>query len=203
MANIIAARFDTQAQADSALAALRSAGVAATDSTSFFLNPPGQHAIHPVGGDAHHSEGTKDVPKGAAKAATIGSITGLALGTATGAALGEPGFTAAGAIAGAGVGGFVGSLVGGVSSARQSDADQSSREEPAERASGIIVAVSAGSVAEDELVRVLRAQGALEIERAQGEWRDGTWADFDPRRTPDLIGVAHGADPRGPAGSGV
>ena len=26
----------------------------------------------------------------------------------------------------------------------------------------------------------LRAEGAADIEQAQGEWRDGDWADFNP-----------------------
>jgi hypothetical protein len=33
----------------------------------------------------------------------------------------------------------------------------------------------------------LRGQGVMDIERAAGEWRDGAWVDFDPRRTPELI----------------
>jgi hypothetical protein len=35
----------------------------------------------------------------------------------------------------------------------------------------------------------LRAHGALEIERAEGEWRDAAWIDFDPRRIPDFVEV--------------
>jgi hypothetical protein len=106
MAGIIAARFETQAEADSALDALRALGVPAADTTCFYLNPPGQHAQYPIGGDAHHDEGTKHAGASAKAAAAIGSAAGLALGTATGAAFGEPGFTAAGAIAGAGLGGM-------------------------------------------------------------------------------------------------
>ena len=34
---------------------------------------------------------------------------------------------------------------------------------------------------------VLRANGALDIERASGEWSDGAWIDFDPRRTPQRV----------------
>ena len=32
-----------------------------------------------------------------------------------------------------------------------------------------------------------RSRGAIDIERAEGVWRDGTWADFDPLRTPRLV----------------
>jgi hypothetical protein len=35
--------------------------------------------------------------------------------------------------------------------------------------------------AEARALAVLRSQGASEIGRAEGEWRDGSWRDFDPR----------------------
>lgn len=31
---------------------------------------------------------------------------------------------------------------------------------------------------------VLRASGAANVERVDGEWVDGEWADFDPARPP-------------------
>jgi hypothetical protein len=188
MPNIIAARFETQAEADAALKAVSAAGIRAQDATCFYVNPPGQHAIYPIGGDAHHDEGTKHSGTAAAAAAAIGSVTGLAIGTATGAALGEPGFTAAGAIAGAGIGGYVGSLAGGLTGSRAGRPGHATTEEPVGHRSGVMVAVHIdGSVPIDEVVRVLHAQGALEVESAQGDWRKGTWVDFDPRRTPDRI----------------
>ena len=201
MAKIIAGRFETQTDADRTLDALRRAGFETGSYGSFYLNPPGQHAEYPIGGDAHHDEGTKESGKKAGTAAAIGSVTGLALGTATGAALGEPGFTAAGAIAGAGIGGYVGALAGGLAGSRSCDPEQATLEEPVERAPGIIVAIAVdGEGAEGRAIDVLRAQGAIEIERAQGEWSNGTWIDFDPRRTPDLIDTPAGEGPRGPAG---
>jgi hypothetical protein len=51
----------------------------------------------------------------------------------------------------------------------------------------MVAARLGGGIEEDELVRALRAQGALHIERAQGEWRDREWVDFDPRRPPEYI----------------
>ena len=188
MAEIIAARFDTQAQAESALGALRAVGVAGPDSTIFFLNPPGQHSEYPIGGDAHHDEGTKHAGGKAKAVAAIGSAAGLALGTATGAALGEPGFTAAGAIAGAGLGGYVGALAGGLTGSRGGRLENASVEEPVERRGGMMVAVRlGGGIVESEVLRVLRSQGALAIERAEGEWRDGSWVDFDARRPAQYI----------------
>jgi hypothetical protein len=181
MARIIAAKVETQAQAERIVAALRRAGLAAEDVSSFYLNPPGQHAEYPIGGDAHHDEGTKKSGKTAAAGAAVGGVTGLALGTAVAAAT-DAGFTAIAGLAGAGVGAYAGSLAGGLSGTRGGDPRQSSLEEPVERDAGVIVAVRIHDN-EESALQVLRAEGALDIERANGEWRDGAWVDFDPRRT--------------------
>jgi hypothetical protein len=188
MARIIAGRFHTQAQADAALGALGAAGFAAEDRSSFYLSAPGQHDLQPMGGDTeHHSEGTKHAGKTAVAGGAIGGVAGLALGTAAAAAM-EPGFTAVAAAAGAGVGAYAGALAGGVSGSRQSDPRKATPEEPVERKAGIMVAVRAdGDGSEDRAIQTLRAHGALEIERAEGEWRDGSWSDFDPLRTPRLV----------------
>lgn len=39
---------------------------------------------------------------------------------------------------------------------------------------------------EERVIATLRKEGAAGIERAQGEWCDGGWADFDPAATPQL-----------------
>ena len=185
MARIIAGRFETQAEAERAVEALRSAGFPTPDIASFYLNPPGRHAQYPIGGDAHHDEGTKESGKTATTGATIGGVTGLALGAAVGAAA-EPGITAIASVAGAGVGAYVGSLAGGLTGARAGNPDEATPEEPVARAAGMMVAVRIEGN-EDAAVQALRAQGARDIERATGEWRPGSWVDFDPLRTPELI----------------
>ncbi|HUP93440.1 MAG TPA: hypothetical protein VM164_00940 [Burkholderiales bacterium] len=199
MAQLIAGRFETRARADEAIAALKTAGFASSEITSFYVTPPGQHATYPIGGDAHHDEGTKDSGRKAGAAAAIGGVTGLALGAATAASLGEPGLTAAGAIAGTGIGGYVGSLAGGLMGTRSGNPEHASTVEPVERSSGVMVAVCIDRPDTDtQAVTALRGNGAIELERATGEWRDGAWVDFDARRTPDLI---DGGDaPQGPAG---
>jgi hypothetical protein len=188
MARIIAGRFHTQAQADAALAALERAGFAPEERTSFYLSAPGQHDLQPAGGDTeHHSEGTKEAGKTAVAGGAIGGVAGLALGTAAAAAM-EPGFTAVAAAAGAGVGAYAGALAGGVTGSRHSDPRKATPEEPAVRRAGIVVAARADADgADDRAVQALRGQGALEIERADGDWRDGEWVDFDPLRTPQLV----------------
>jgi len=50
------------------------------------------------------------------------------------------------------------------------------------------VAVIAEMSEDEELaIDVLRSGGALMIERADGAWRNGKWADFDPVRAPEVI----------------
>jgi len=186
MANIIAARFETQPEADRALEALRGAGFAGQSVTSFYLNPPGQHSEYPIGGDAHHDEGTKHSGKTSMAGAAVGGITGLAIGTAATVATG--GFAAVAAVAGAGVGAYVGALAGGLTGAEAGDKSKATTEEPVERKAGVIVAVLAeGAGAQDSIVQVLRAQRPQSIEQADGQWRDGEWVDFDARRPVKLI----------------
>ena len=55
-------------------------------------------------------------------------------------------------------------------------------EHPVEMPAGRMIAVCvdrAGS--EPRAINVLRRTGAREVGRAQGQWRDGGWRDFDPR----------------------
>ena len=200
MSVIFAGRFQAQAEADRAKEALRSAGFRSDEISSFYLNPAGQHASYPIGGDAHHDEGTKDSGKTAVAGGAIGGAAGVALGTVA-AAASEPGFTAAAAVAGAGVGAYVGSLVGAMAGMHAGDPQQASAAEPVERAAGVMVAICVDrqGTAQSAL-HVLRTHGAIEIERATGEWRDGSWADFDPRRTPQFVDEPPGTAPQGPAG---
>jgi len=115
-------------------------------------------------------------------------VTGLAIGTAAAVAM-EPGLTAIAAAAGAGVGAYAGALAGGLSGSRQSDSSAATRDEPAESPAAVILAVRVNVAGEDEerAIRVLRDQGARRVERAVGNWANGSWVDFDPRRTPQYV----------------
>lgn len=57
MATILAARLQLQNQVDEAIAQLSQAGFAPGKMTAFYVNPPGQHAVYPIGGDRFQSPG--------------------------------------------------------------------------------------------------------------------------------------------------
>ena len=48
---------------------------------------------------------------------------------------------------------------------------------------------------EQHVIDTLREEGAADIERADGMWVDGDWADFDPVATPRLVDPAPVAPP--------
>lgn len=52
------------------------------------------------------------------------------------------------------------------------------------RESGVVVAVQVNARTQALAAGVLRNAGGRDVERAQGEWRDGQWVDFDPTRPP-------------------
>lgn len=186
MAQIIAGWFSTQQQAEQALNALARTGVAATDCSTFYLSPPGQHGDIPLNDQVHHDEGSKESGTGAAKGAAAGGAVGLAAGALAAAATAPLGPAAV--VAGAGIGAYVGSLAGAVNKSREGDANEATSEEPVERPAGAIVAVNIGDPNSENLViDTLKNEGAQGIERADGQWRDGEWVDFDPQRPPQWI----------------
>jgi hypothetical protein len=65
----------------------------------------------------------------------------------------------------------------------------------------MLVAVNADAAGVDEqsLARIFEECGAWQVERAEGRWADGVWADFDPVTRPRLIGGRDRFDTR-PAG---
>jgi hypothetical protein len=51
-----------------------------------------------------------------------------------------------------------------------------------------MVAVNTESVDDEDLaVDLMQDHGARMIERADGAWQNGKWADFDPVRPPQVI----------------
>src|SRR4051812_26560081 len=82
MSSIIAATFDHKSEAESAIRELIASGVDETSVCMFALNPPGQHAALPIGGDHYASAGATHAGNGAATGAAVGGAVGLGVGLA-------------------------------------------------------------------------------------------------------------------------
>jgi hypothetical protein len=158
----------------------------AGDATTFFVNPPGQHAQFPIGGDQYADANSSKADTGAIAGAAVGTAVGTAAGVA--AALAVPGLGPALALGVIGVCAYTGSLAGALSRLGQRDTADTNPASPG-RPAGVLVAVRVLSQrAEDVALDVLRQEGALDIERKQGIWDAGEWKDFDPVAPPKLVG---------------
>ena len=174
MERIIAGRFATKGAAD-AVAALMASYVDAGDICIFHNNPPGQHDAYAVGGDEDEDPGAEGAAKSAAGGAVAAGLTAGAIG-----ALGGPVV----ALAAAAVGAYSGSLVGAMKGLGEDDKPGA----PERRPGGIMLSVRiAQPLNEKRVIDTLRAEGAADIEQAEGEWRDGDWVDFDPVAAPRLV----------------
>jgi len=182
MTTIIAGMFDTIDKAQGAVERLLEGRFEPQDVCSFANNPPGQHATFPIGGDENEDPGAAHAEGQAGKGAAIGLGTGAAIGAVT---AGPPG-----AAVGAGIGAYVGSLVGALHGMEGSGTD----EAPVRRPAGVMVAVRTESgSAEQSAISTLHAQGAIHIEKAEGQWRDGKWIDFNPVSAPAIVNANESA----------
>jgi hypothetical protein len=178
MSRIVCGRFDRTVDADAALAALAREGFTDKDVDAFYVGPPGQHAMTPMGGDAPHSSaGSAHAGVAAAIGAVFGALAGLAAGTVASLHLGEMAI-----VLGAGLGAYVGSFAGAMARVRGGRRREATVEHPVEPRGGRMIAVNVDRAgAESRAVAILRQHRARDIGRAEGEWRDGAWRDFDPR----------------------
>jgi hypothetical protein len=175
MSTIIAGRFELQPQAEAAIGALRRAGFPPEQIAYFYVNPPGQHDVYPLGGDHDKSPGAEETGKGVA----AGIVAGAAAGLATVPVLGP---------AGPLVGAYVGALAGTLATTKEPDEMGEKDDAPPERKAGMRVAVAADDSARQRLaIEVLHSMGASDIERAHGTIQNGDWIDFDPVAPPKLI----------------
>ncbi len=196
MANIIAARFDTAERADGAIQSLENAGCPRAFIETFYVSPAGQHATTSIGGDSYSDAGAKNAGAGGVTGAVAGGTAGLALGAALAIAVPVVGPIAA--LAGAGIGAYTGSLAGAMSQTTDGQDQAPSEEHPVPHTGGPMVAVHVAPSREAEVVRILRDAGGHDLERANGDFRDGKWIDFDPvgKREPLEAPIAHGETPR-------
>jgi hypothetical protein len=75
--------------------------------------------------------------------------------------------------------------------------EKSAQEEVPLRKSGMLVAVAADADRTGgHAIQVLRQQGAVDIEHAEGVISDGRWPDFDPLRPVELVDGHSVAEPR-------
>ena len=190
MSTIIAGTFKEQEQAAQVLDALMSSGFSDEEVASFYVGPPGQHALHTGGGDEGASPGARDAGKGAAKGASIGGAVGLAAGIAATPIIGPAGLVAA-----AGIGAYTGSLAGANKSTDKQVVDENRTHKVSDqpmpttdRKAGVLVAVRADeSDSQRHAINVLQSHGALDIECASGHLARGQWSDFDPLATVTLV----------------
>jgi hypothetical protein len=178
MSHIVAARFERSIDADAAVADLESEGFSTSEIESFYVAPPGQHGRYPLGGDSASDAGARFGGAGALIGALVGAGVGLALGTL--ASL-EHGFIAI--VLAMGLGAYIGSFIGAMVKLRHGRRSDATPEHPIEAHAGRMIAVNVDRPQmEDRAIAALRRHAALELGRAEGEWRNGSWRDFDPRR---------------------
>jgi hypothetical protein len=179
MGNIIAGRFIQQTSVDEARAEILRAGFAEDRISSFYISPPGQHDLTPLGGDEMKSHGAERTERGIAEGGLAGGAVGAIIGAATIPVIGP-----VGPIVGALVGAHVGDLAGSLS---ETEDDGSINSLPCRRSGMMLAIATANQDEEDRAIRVLHALNALDIERAEGTIANGDWEDFDPLQAPRLV----------------
>jgi hypothetical protein len=178
---ILLGQFDDLECAERVAADLRLVGIAGDDIDQFILNAAGQHDQHPLGGDEDADGQARDGDEGAVAGAALGGAAGLAVGAAAVPIVGP-----LAALAGLAVGAYTGSLAGAVNT--MGDDDDPPRPVVPPRRAGVRVAVQVSTPL--YRARVLETFGrhdARSVEEAQGTWRNGAWADFDPVSTPQWV----------------
>ncbi|MFX1675822.1 hypothetical protein PWR63_26805 [Paraburkholderia sp. A2WS-5] len=186
MSLIVASRFTTFDHAEAAIDRLHNHGFVDEDLSLFYVNPGGQHARFAVGGDRYADPQSRWTSLGAGAGAAGGAILGLVCALVfSWLFLRSPLVLAVAA----GVGAYVGTLLGalwqtrGGGRGRPPDIGHDPDGTPKARESGVLVAVHVSPQTQQNAAQVLEQAGGMEVERANGRWQNGQWADFDPTRT--------------------
>jgi hypothetical protein len=182
MKTLIVGRYSQQADAESARRELLRAGFPAREMSLFYVNPQGQHATYPVGGDEDESAGTHEARAGAVRGAAGGVGAGTLVGVVTIPVLG-PGA----ALLGAAVGAYTGSLVGALKNMEEPEAPADSvdhNSEPSadapQRKAGMLLAMAVVTPAEQETAIEILGVRADVLEAAEWTLENGDWSDFNP-----------------------
>jgi hypothetical protein len=170
--------FDRTVDADAALDAFKHEGFQRSEVDAFYVSPPGQHAMTAVGGDApHSSEGSRSAGIGAGIGAAIGAVIGAAAGWVVSGEFGLVVIPLA-----AGLGAYIGSFAGTMARVRGGQRSSASVEHPVEPRGGRMIAVCVDRAGtEKRAIDILKGHGARDVRRAEGQWANGSWRDFDPR----------------------
>ena len=187
MAMIVAGRFTTFDQANLVASRLYDRAFRPSDVSVFFLNPTGQHARFPIGGDVDTDAAARPAAKGAAQGVIAGGAFGLALGALLFVVWRFWLVPVVGMMAGAYLGAFLGAL------RRMRSREHVPASQAGMRDAGVILATHVSESTADAAIAVLRDAGAAEIEQANGVWEDGEWRDFDPRERVQHADVAEDA----------
>lgn len=181
MSQILAARFLTFAAAETTKERLLNNGFVEEDIAAFYVNPSGQHARFPVGGDEYADPQARPAGIGAAGGVAMGAVAGVLVASILSLAIFHSVLILAVAIA---VGAYVGSLAGAMFATRGGGrrATVTPLHGPHEREAGVLLAVHVSSALKPSAAEVLRSAHGTDIEEATGLWQDGHWADFDPTR---------------------
>jgi hypothetical protein len=185
MSLIVAARFETFEAAEDAARVLFAKGFAEEDANIFFVNPPGQHDRHPLGGDHDVDPGLASSHRGAGLAAVILA----ALGGLVGFALAEMfhwQWAWLVTLIGALVGAYGGSLIGAMEQSRKTPSLRAPGVQQRTRHAGVLLAVHVDAQRETEAAATLRDAGGKDVEKAAGRWQQGRWVDFDALKPPVL-----------------
>jgi hypothetical protein len=179
MSRIICGMFDRTLDADAALEEFKREGFQRSEVDAFYVSPPGQHAMTAVGGDSNSSEGSRTAGIGAGLGAAIGAVIGGAAGWIISAA-GDLGLVII--PLGAGLGAYVGSFAGSMARVRSGRRADASVEHPVEPRGGRMIAVNVDRADTEKCaIDILKRHSARDVRRAEGDWANGSWRDFDPR----------------------
>lgn len=157
MATIIAGRLQLQHEAEETIEKLIQAGFAPEKTTSFYLNPPGQHAVYPIGGDRYQSPNTEELTGSTTFSEALTEVTEAVIG----ANQHKPPEKA------------------------DSGTDSDNAHQFRLRRAGMLVAVELNNPSDrEQAVALLTQFGAENIEQAEGKIIENEWVDFDPLSEP-------------------
>src|SRR5262249_5759824 len=80
MSTIIAGRFETFARAETTANRMMAQGFRQDDLSMFYVNPPGQHGLYPIGGDRAVDPASSQTGKGVSRGLLLGAAVGAGVG---------------------------------------------------------------------------------------------------------------------------